>query len=382
MGPDISLSGKAGIDAKGNRIVFYSNAPDSGSSEVTLFEFDSDFCMVKNKNLEKECKLPGYALLNDFAVTENYAIFIQPPLETNMFPYMMSKDPYSSLKRNENENAIMHLVPRVDSNAPLKSFPIPVDDLSDCDAHFINAYENGDEVVLDVIRSDGRSSSGKNLSWPWAQSVEEYSQIASGKSLWRYRVQTKSGAIEKYLLSDQQCAFANVNPSVSGGKHRYIYSNVGGMGFDVAPPQGISKFDCDAGTVETWLPKAHEFCGEPMFAPRNKGVDSSSAEDDGYILSLLFNGEKEESEIIIFNAKSIASGPVARVPLGMSIPHGYFGCFASGQEAQWESEEIERRAKLADKMEQKGNRWNEVKSDFSGLGLRLDDFDEYFGDLL
>jgi hypothetical protein len=33
-------------------------------------------------------------------------------------------------------------------------------------------------------------------------------------------------------------------------------------------------------------------------------------------------------------------------------------------------------------MESRGNMWNEVKSDFSGLGLRLDDFEEYFGDLL
>jgi hypothetical protein len=26
--------------------------------------------------------------------------------------------------------------------------------------------------------------------------------------------------------------------------------------------------------------------------------------------------------------------------------------------------------------------WNEVKSDFSGLGLRFDDMEEYFGDLM
>jgi len=48
----------------------------------------------------------------------------------------------------------------------------------------------------------------------------------------------------------------------------------------------------------------------------------------------------------------------------------------------WPSDEIERRTRLADKIESRGNRWNEVKSDFSGLGLRLDDFEEYFGDIL
>lgn len=119
-----------------------------------------------------------------------------------------------------------------------------------------------------------------------------------------------------------------------------------------------------------------------MFAAR-KGVDALNVdEDDGYILSVLLNGKTNESEIIILRASDIKSGPIARLPLGTVIPHGLFGCFASDEAATWSAEELERRAKLADKMEKKGNRWNEVKSDFSGLGLRLDDFDEVFGDLL
>ena len=71
---------------------------------------------------------------------------------------------------------------------------------------------------------------------------------------------------------------------------------------------------------------------------------------------------------------------MARIPLGMGIPHGLYGCFTDAEEAVWSGEEIERRAKLADKMESRGNLWNEVKSDFSGLGLRFDDMEEYFGD--
>jgi hypothetical protein len=56
------------------------------------------------------------------------------------------------------------------------------------------------------------------------------------------------------------------------------------------------------------------------------------------------------------------------------VPHPVAGAFTRDV---WEEGEIYRRAKLGDKLEQKGNKFNEVKSDFSGLGLRLDDFDEY-----
>ena len=93
-----------------------------------------------------------------------------------------------------------------------------------------------------------------------------------------------------------------------------------------------------------------------------------------------FSGQTNESEIAILDAQSIAAGPVSRVPLGMVVPHGYHGWFSATEETGWTAEEIDRRAKLADKMESRGNMWNEVKSDFSGLGLRLDDIEEYFGD--
>ena len=113
-----------------------------------------------------------------------------------------------------------------------------------------------------------------------------------------------------------------------------------------------------------------------MFASK----ENADSEDDGYILTVLFNGKTEQSELLIFKSLSISSGPITRIPLGIGIPHGLHGCFTSAEEATWSGEEIERRAKLSDKMESRGNMWNEVKSDFSGLGLRFDDMEEYFGD--
>jgi hypothetical protein len=128
--------------------------------------------------------------------------------------------------------------------------------------------------------------------------------------------------------------------------------------------------------MQTWIPKEYEFCGEPIFVTSKR----CEIDDDGYILSVLFNGKSQESEMVILRAGAITAGPIARVPLGIAVPHGLYGCYAD--EAVYSFEEIERRAKLADKMESKGSMWNEVKSDFSGLGLRLDDLEEYFGDIM
>ena len=266
----------------------------------------------------------------------------------------------------------------------MKTISIPVDNLSDADLHFCNAYEDDEgKIILDVIRSDNAkiSSTKATSSWPWASTIDDFEKSSSQKSLWRYTIQVSAGSVAKECLSDEQTYFGVINQAMSGQKHSYIYAASGAPGDRVTPPQGIVKINVDTKETQSWYPEEYEFCGEPMYAPK-KGEDADSAEDNGFVMSVLFNGQKNESELIVFEAKNISKGPISRVPLGLAVPHGLHGCFATSEECDWDAEEIERRAKLADKMESRGNMWNEVKSDFSGLGLRLDDFEEYFGDIL
>ena len=273
------------------------------------------------------------------------------------------------------------------ANSEPKTFSIPLDGFPEIEPQFVNAYEDetGDFITIDIIRADGSELNKNSMSkYPWATSLSDYSKSNSKKSLWRYSVQVINGSVKKECINETQAYFGVINPALSGQKHKYIYAAIGAVGSDIAPPQGIAKFDVNDGEFSlenAWFPEEYEFCGEPMYSPR-KGTSDSADEDDGYILSVLYNGKEKLSEMIVLSAKNIKAGPVARVPLGMAVPHGYFGCFAGTEEADWSFEEVDRRAKLADKMETKGSMWNEVKSDFSGLGLRLDDFEEYFGDIL
>ena len=135
-----------------------------------------------------------------------------------------------------------------------------------------------------------------------------------------------------------------------------------------SPPQGIGRYDAETGKTVSWMPEAHQFCGEPQYAAKTGGEGKSTDEDDGYILSVLFDGKSEQSELIVLSAREIENGPIARVPLGFAVPHGAFGVFTDDPEAAWPEDTISRRAKLADKIESRGSLWNEVKSDFAGLG--------------
>lgn len=88
------FSARGVIDSKKDRILFYSNKQDGGGSDITLFEFNSKF-RVASAN---EYQFPGYAIISDFAVTEKYAIFVQPPVSINGMAFMLPKDPAKFLK--------------------------------------------------------------------------------------------------------------------------------------------------------------------------------------------------------------------------------------------------------------------------------------------
>merc|ERR1712238_588645 len=255
----------------------------------------------------------------------------------------------------EKAPAILHLIPRVGINKEPLSLEIPFDGVVDANLQFCNAYEEGNKIVLDAIRSDGlkklspakssTTTSTTSSGWSFVSSREDYDAKASNRSLWRYEIELSSCTVSKRKFSDLQCFFGGVRPSQATQKHDHIFMAVGALGNEAAAPQ-----------VNT------------------------SLEDDGYVLTVLFNGKSEQSELLVFESSEISAGPVCRIPLGIGIPHGLHGCFTNSEETIWSHEEIQRRAKLADKIESRGNRWNEVKSDFSGLGLRFDDMEEYFGD--
>lgn len=93
------FGGKAVLDPKKDRLLMYRNLQSSGSSILTLYEFNSKFRIAN----QAEYKLPGLAVLSDFAVTEKYALFVQPPVVANGMQFMMSKDPVKALKVEEKE---------------------------------------------------------------------------------------------------------------------------------------------------------------------------------------------------------------------------------------------------------------------------------------
>lgn len=364
---DKPFGSKMVYDSVKNRALFYGIEQGAQVSEITVYEFDERFRLVGDKAGRYSADVPGCAILNDMTATENFAIFVQPPLTANL-QFVVTRDPGKNLKLGDGPS-MLHLVPRIDSKKEQMSLSIPVDEfLIDGNLLFCNSYEDPvtGMLVIDAVRPE-RPPSGKQLPrYPWVDTADNYRAGAGKKGLWRYTVDPRSQEVSKERLVSNDVSFAVINPDVSTQRHRYIYYNVGAMGEAVSPPQGIGRYDVETSSTVSWMPECHQFCGEPKYAPRSGGT--AGVEDDGYILSVIFDGKAHESELLIFSANQIEKGPITRIPLGFAVPHGAFGTFTDDPDATWSEEVISRRSKLTDKMESQGSLWNEVKSDFAGLG--------------
>ena len=62
------------------------------------------------------------------------------------------------------------------------------------------------------------------------------------------------------------------------------------------------------------------FVGEPLFVPRG-----GAAEDDGWLLVLVYDAAVGTSHVALLNAQELERGPIARAHFEHHIPYGFHG---------------------------------------------------------
>ena len=132
-----------------------------------------------------------------------------------------------------------------------------------------------------------------------------------------------------------------INPHYRFRKHRYVYTLCDrGLSSFV---DGIAKLDIDTGLAVYWGTRNHT-PGEAIFVPkhsnRNERVEETEKsgqedweksnhrgegddEDEGYLLSVVFNGDTGTSYLLCLDAKSMTE--VGRAEAEMAVPSGFHG---------------------------------------------------------
>ncbi|MFJ9692448.1 carotenoid oxygenase family protein [Kitasatospora sp. NPDC101183] len=187
--------------------------------------------------------------------------------------------------------------------------------------HTLNAYEDGDRVVVDVVRYPRMFTGGALTD-------------QSRPTLDRWLVDTVSGRVVESRLDDRPQEFPAVSPAVVGGPHRYGYSTVATdllrhladtEGLDALPPEAagdaLIKHDLGRQTATVRRFGAGRYAGETSFVPR----EGARAEDDGYLLTFVHDPDRGASDLVVLSAEDFTGDPVATVHLPVRVPTGFHG---------------------------------------------------------
>ena len=72
--------------------------------------------------------------------------------------------------------------------------------------------------------------------------------------------------------------------------------------------------------------RPRQYPSEPVFLTRT----ADAAEDDGFVLSVVFDGESQLSRLVVLDTRNFAGPPLALAHLSHRIPAGFHGNFAAG----------------------------------------------------
>ena len=72
---------------------------------------------------------------------------------------------------------------------------------------------------------------------------------------------------------------------------------------------------------------ADHYPSEPIFVPARGAVE----EDEGYVLTQVYDGRRHETYVAVLDAQDFESGPLARVYFGHHIPYSFHGTWVPGK---------------------------------------------------
>ncbi|MBD2663708.1 retinal pigment epithelial membrane protein [Richelia sinica FACHB-800] len=259
-------------------------------------------------------ELPMAVMMHDCAITENYTILLDLPLTFS--PERMQRGEPMMMFESDRPSRF-GIIPRHGDNSNIRWF-----ESSPCYIfHTLNAYEEGEEIVLIGCRM---SSTNVLIS----QDTPPHPQ-GDIPRLHRWTFNLTTGAVHEEQLDEIPGEFPRVNENWVGRKNQYGY--VGKMANSPVPLfEGVIKYDFNNGKSQTYEFGQGRYGGETVFAPRL----GAKIEDDGWLVTFVFDENTQTSELVVINAQDVTSEPVARVIIPHRVPYGFHGAWVTQRQLQ------------------------------------------------
>jgi len=284
--------------------------------DFTLYRFGNTW---QDREKIAKFQMPHNSIIHMFSNTVNYAVIALYPVTMDFWAMANHNlHPFETIKKLEvpSQFYLMDLrdgsvIDGFKSDDPSLIFG----------THHMNAWEEGDEVIVHLASN------------PW-DAMAEYQDIESmlnwqetggDEADWimkkvRLNLKTKAVVVEEWpnLLDVPMLRtvdFPVINDKYVGIENRYTY---GWVSIDYWRQTLVKKDLEDSRNDKTWSRNSH-YSGEVFFVPR----PDAEAEDDGIVIAIIFDGEKEQSYLLLLDGQTFEEINHSYLPV--NIPFAFHG---------------------------------------------------------
>jgi beta,beta-carotene 9',10'-dioxygenase len=251
------------------------------------------------------------AYMHSFGLTERWLVLAEFPYVVNPLSLALGGRPYIENYRWKPElGTRFHLFDRATGEraGPFEAEPR-------FGFHHVNSYEEDSDVIVDVA------------AFADSQVVEDLylERLRAGKRpspnrLERFRISPGARTVTTEALTDESMELPRIN---YGRCNERPYRYTWGVGIS---PEGswldrIVKADVVERRSTTWEERG-SFPGEPVFV----AAPDAEAEDEGVLLSVVLDGDRGGSYLLVLDARDLSE--LARAEVPHHIPFGFHGQFA------------------------------------------------------
>ncbi len=279
---------------------------------ATLKVYKSD---VTGKIIQQgSVQLDGLPLVHDFAIAGQYLVFFVPPVRVNLLPAALGLSSYSDALEWQPDKATeiiildrqtLSLVSRGQAESWFQW-------------HFSNGYTDADgSIVIDFVR------------YPDFQTNQYLKEVATGQTctkskgtLWQARLNPETGKVKQLQqLLDRGCEFPVVPQQVEGQFSPHSYLAVHRDGVDIGEEMfgAIARFDQKTDTLTMADMGENRYPSEPIYA------NDSLTPERGWVLTVVYDGNSNTSELVVFDSDTLDEEPVCRLGLPSVIPFSFHG---------------------------------------------------------
>lgn len=274
------------------------------TTDASLHVFDKSGKLIR----EEWFQTPYPGLSHDWGVTRDHLVFPIMPLTASDARLREGGAYYEYDPDLPSKWGIM---PRDGTVDQMRWFDIPGIVMG----HVMNAYSDGDKVIIDTPCSPGNCFSFfKDKHGNAPTPPETVTQIT------RITFDLSKPDHEAVTLEPLAGALGDM-PKIDDrfGMEKY---NTGYFAFRDMPRMGVAQIDWQTGDI-----KYHNLEGagaqEPLFVPRSPDAE----EGDGFILVAVDRFAEKRMDLLILDGKDVSKPPIATIKLPFAQPMAFHGCW-------------------------------------------------------